>query len=179
MQSDCRKPSKRRNLTDKQQCFVSAYVETLDVPSAALAAGYNKRIAETVGERLLGQRRIVEAIARSGNKADDSIGRRGDEPITKSWITDELTELYRAVKACLPTPGSDDGRAPSGTSLQSAIKMLELLIKHLEDEGLQGREDQANSGPDLSRLSRDELRQLEAILARTVPEAGSAGARGA
>lgn len=178
MQSARRTPGKGRSLTDKQQRFVTAYVETLDVQSAALAAGYSKRTAKTVGGRLLGQRRIVEAIARSGKKVD-SVGRRMDVPITKSWITDELTELYRAVKACLPTPGSDDGKAPSGASLQSAIKMLELLIKHLEDEGLHAREDQANSGPDLSRLSRDELRQLEAILARTVPEAGSAGARGA
>jgi hypothetical protein len=57
--------------------------------------------------------------------------------------------------------------------------MLELLIKHLEDDGLKGRKDPEGSEPDLSRLDRDELRQLEAILARTVPETGSTDTRGA
>lgn len=52
MPSDCRKPGTRRGLTEKQQRFVSAYVETLDVPAAALAAGYSKRTAKTVGESL-------------------------------------------------------------------------------------------------------------------------------
>ena len=151
----------------------------LDARTAALAAGYSTRHAKAVGERLLAQRRIIEAIARQGNATQDGGDRRTSEPITKGWITDELTELYRTVKACLPTPGGEDGKAPSGASLQSAIKMLELLIKHLEDEGLQGREDQAGGEPDLSRLDRDELRQLEAMLARTVPETGSTGARGA
>lgn len=178
MRSDRRNPRKKPTLTDRQRRFVTAYVETLEVRSAAIAAGYSERHATAVGERLLGERRIVEAIARHGRASDTGGGRRAEEPVTKGWIIDELTELYRAVRACLPTPAGDTGKAPSGTSLQGAIKMLELLIKHLEDEGVHGREDQANSGPDLSRLGRDELRQLEAILARTVPEAGSAGARG-
>jgi Terminase small subunit len=174
-----RTPTKTKTLTEKQQRFVTAYIERLDVRSAAIAAGYSKRSAKAAGVRLLGQRQIIEAIARCGKTAQGGESRHKDAPITKSWITDELTELYRTVKACMPTPGVEDGKAPSGTSLQSAIRMLELLIKHLEDEGLQGREDQAKSEPDLSRLGRDELRQLEAILARTVPETGSAGARGA
>lgn len=178
MRTDRRNPGKKPTLTDKQQRFVTAYIETLEVQPAAIAAGYSKRSAKAVGERLLGQRRIIEAIARHGRTDAGDVSRRKDQPITKSWITDELTELYRTVKACLPTRDGNDGKAPSGTSLQSAIKMLELLIKHLEDQGLQGRDDQANGEPDLSRLGRDELRQLEAILARTVPEARSAGARG-
>lgn len=179
MRSDRRKPAKTRALTDKQRRFAAAYVETLDVESAAIAAGYSKRHARAVGQRLLAQTRIVEAIARSRHGSADGVGRPDGVKVTKSWITDELTQLYRAVKACLPKPGQDAGKAPSGTSLQSAIKMLELLIKHLEDEGLRGTDDPATSEPDLSRLSRDDLRQLEAILARTVPETGSAGARGA
>jgi hypothetical protein len=179
MRSDRLKSGKRPDLTEKQRRFITAYVDTLDAGTAALAAGYSKRHAKAVGERLLGQRRIIEAIARHGNSAQNDGNRQTGEPITKGWITDELTELYRAVKACLPTPGGEDGKAPSGASLQSAIKMLELLIKHMEDEGLQGREDQTGSELDLSRLDRDELRQLEAILARTVPETGSTGARGA
>ena len=174
---------KKQALTEKQRRFVTAYIEKLDSRAAALAAGYSKRHAQTVGERLLSQRRIVDAIARRGRAAnqDKSESRReglvAGGPITKSWITDELTELYRAVRAFMPTDGGAGAKAPSAASLQSAVKMLELLIKHLEDEGLNGAEDQADSEPDLSRLDRDELRQLEAILARTVPEAGSAGAR--
>jgi Terminase small subunit len=179
MRSDGLRSGKRPALTEKQRRFVTAFIETLDVHAAALQAGYSKRHAKAVGVRLLGQRRIIEAIARRP-KAGQGVGdHRTAQPITKGWITDELAELYRAVKACLPTAGGDDGKAPSGASLQSAIKMLELLIKHIEDEGLHRMEDQADSEPDLSRLDRDELRRLEAILARTVPETSPTGARGA
>lgn len=179
MRSDGRTTGKRQSLTDKQRRFVTAYIASLDAQSAAVEAGYSERHAKTVGGRLLGQRRIVEAIARHAKAGQDGGDHPTGQPITKGWITDELTELYRAVKACLPTPGDDDGKAPSGASLQSAIKMLELLIKHLKDEGLHRMEDHTDGEPDLSRLDRDELRQLEAILARTVPETGPTGARGA
>lgn len=171
--------TRKTGLTEKQRRFVTAYVETLDARSAALAAGYSKRSAKAAGERLLAQRRVVDAIARQGKAASHHGESLARETITKSWITDELTELYRAVKACLPMPGGDDGKAPSGASLQSAVKMLELLIKHLEDDGLRAGEDLASGEPDLSRLDRDELRQLEAILARTVPETSSTRACGA
>ena len=168
----------RHKLTDKQRRFVSAYVSTLDPRAAALAAGYSQRHAKTIGERFLGQRRFIEEIARHGLATDDSAAPHLDEPITRRWITGELTELYRTVRACLPAPGQD-GKAPSGTSLQSAVKMLELLLKHLEGQTPPSGAERAESEPDLSRLDRDELRQLEALLARTVPKAGSTDPRGA
>ena len=177
MRSSRVEPASKRSLTEKQKRFVAAYIGTLDPLAAARAAGYSERHAKAVAERYLGQRRFVEAIARYGSEATRSGGLKAGKPITKGWITDELTELYRAVKACLPTKGRDDGKAPSAASLQSAVKMLELLIKHLEDDGLKGRKHPEGSEPDLSRLDRDELRQLEAILARTVPETGSTDAR--
>ena len=177
MRSDESKAGKRQYLTDKQRRFVTAFTVSLDGQSAAIEAGYSKHHAKAVADRLLGQRRIVEAIARRAKSGEAGGNRPTDATITKGWITDELTELYRAVRACLPTPHGDGGKAPSGASLQSAIKMLELLIKHLEDEGFSGLEDETDGEPDLSRLDRDELRQLEAILARTVPETGPTGAR--
>ena len=48
----------------------------------------------------------------------------------RTWITNELSELYRTVKASLPTPGNQEGKAPSAAALQSVIRTLELLIKH-------------------------------------------------
>ncbi len=58
-------------LSEKQQHFVRAYVDTLDAHGAALAAGYSARTAGRRGERLLVQRPIIEAIARQarGNAA--------------------------------------------------------------------------------------------------------------
>ena len=118
------------NLNDKQQRFVAAYVEGLDPHKAALAAGYKPRGARRHGERLLGQRPIVEAIARrAGGGPAPSPART---PVTRAWITEELTDLYKTVKACLAGSGEQGGKAPSGASLQSVIKTLELLIKHLE-----------------------------------------------
>ncbi len=46
------------------------------------------------------------------------------------------------------------------------------LIKHLEAEGLGGAAEGGVPEPDLSRLTRDELRQLESILARAEGEPG-------
>lgn len=179
MRSGRGKSGTKLGLTEKQKRFVTAYIDSLDPRAAALAAGYSRRHAKTVAERFLGQRRFVEAIARHGRDTDTGGGLQAGEPITRSWIADELTELYGAVKACIPTQAGDEGKAPSGASLQSAVKMLELLIKHLEGEAQPGRNDPKGSEPDLSRLDRDELRQLEAILARTVTEKGPAEPRGA
>ena len=41
-----------------------------------------------------------------------------------------MTDLYKTVKACVAGSGEQGGKAPSGASLQSVIKTLELLIKH-------------------------------------------------
>ena len=51
----------------------------------------------------------------------------------------------------------------------------ELLIKHLEAEGFRGGAAGGAPEPDLSRLTRDELRQLESILARAEGEPGPEG----
>ncbi len=125
------------NLNEKQRRFVAAYVEGLDPHKAALAAGYKPRGARCHGERLLGQRPIVEAIARlaGGAPAPAASPPRTpitQTPITRAWITEELTDLYKTVKACLAGSGEPGGKVPSGASLQSVIKTLELLIKHLE-----------------------------------------------
>ena len=163
------------NLNDKQQRFVAAYVEGLDPHKAALTAGYKPRGARRHGERLLGQRPIVEAIARRAGGAPGPAPSPPRTPVTRAWITEELTDLYKTVKACLAGSGEQGGKAPSGASLQSVIKTLELLIKHLESEGLRGAAEGSVPEPDLSRLTRDELRQLEAILARAEGESGPEG----
>lgn len=165
-----------RPLTDKQQKFVVAYVDTLDPRAAAIAAGYSPRQAQRWGERLLARRQVVEAIARRGRGHSGTKDTTLHDPINRAWITAELTELYQTIKACLRAPGEGGAKAPSGASLQSVIKALELLMQHLEAEGPGGRAEESEGQPDLSKLSRDELRQLEAILARTQAEPGSAGA---
>ncbi len=163
------------NLNEKQRRFVAAYVEGLDPHKAALAAGYKPRGARRHGERLLGRRPIVEAIARLAGGAPAPAASPPRTPITRAWITEELTDLYKTVKACVAGSGEPGGKAPSGASLQSVIKTLELLIKHLEAEGLRGAAGAGVPEPDLSRLTRDELRQLESILARAEGEPGPEG----
>jgi len=78
--------AKKESLTEKQRRFVTAYLETFDARSAALAAGYSMRYAKGAGERLLAQRRIVEAIARQGKAAVCRGDGQANETITKSWI---------------------------------------------------------------------------------------------
>ncbi len=171
--------SSRRNLSERQRRFVSAYIGSLDPGAAAVAAGYSARRALQTGERLLSQRPIVEAIARRAGEGPEQDPVPQGSPITRQWITKELTELYRTVRSCLPGPGAEADKAPSGASLQSATKMLELLIKHLEEDGRDEGPGDGTGEPDLSRLSPDDLRQLEAILARTIAGSGAEGAGGA
>lgn len=172
-----------RTLTGRQRRFVNAYVETLDAPGAALAAGYSPRHAARMARTLLAKRFVIEAIIRAaralGEAAPTKHAARTDGPagITREWITAELTQLYETVKACLPRPGDEKRPVPSGASLQNAIRMLELLIKHLETDGLSETDQDGDDQPDLSKLDRDDLRQLEAILARTLPDAGPARTR--
>jgi hypothetical protein len=168
-------------LTQRQQSFVVAYIACLEPRQAALKAGYPPRAAAGQGERLLAQRPIVEAIARAVRDRPTQADATAEPPaprapFTKTWITDELTELYGMVKACLTAPAESGAKAPSGASLQSVIRTLELLIKHLEAEGLCQTEEGGEAEPDLSRLTRDELRQLEALLARAQPDSGPEGA---
>ncbi len=163
-------------LSEKQQHFVRAYVDTLDAHAAALAAGYGARTAGRQGERLLVQRPIIEAIARHARRNAAPEGAETQAPITRAWITEELTELYTAAKTCLPSAGEEGGKAPSAASLQNLIRMLELLIKHLEAEGFGAVGENDEAQPDLSKLSRDELKQLEAILARAHDKPSSTGA---
>ena len=165
-----------RKLSERQQHFVRAYVDTLDAHAAALAAGYGARTAGRQGERLLVQRPIIEAIARHARGNAVPEGAETQAPITRAWITEELTDLYTAAKTCLPAAGEEGGKAPSAASLQNLIRMLELLIKHLEVEGFGAAGENDEAQPDLSKLSRDELKQLEAILARAYDKPSSAGA---
>lgn len=157
-----------RKLSERQQHFVRAYVDTLDAHAAALAAGYGARTAGRQGERLLVQRPIIEAIARHARRTAAPEGAETRAPITRAWITEELTELYTAAKTCLPAAGEEGGKAPSAAALQNLIRMLELLIKHLEAEGFgaAGENDgavQHSDETDLSFYTDEELRQMRAI----------------
>ncbi len=164
--------------SERRQRFAAAYLDCLDPRQAALAAGYGARGAERHGQRLLADRRVVEAIARMTRAAKDAV-EPARELITRDWITRELTELYEMVKACLKAAGEAGGKPPSGAALQNVIRALDLLIKHLEIDGLHEAGEAREPEPDLSKLDREELRQLEAILARTRPGEGPTRTGGA
>lgn len=166
------RPKAPRRLTDRQQCFIAAYIDTLDSRAAAIAAGYAPARAESVAVRLLARRDVVEAIARSARTQAAAREPLAGGGITRSWISEEITDLYRIVKSCLPAPGEGDGKPPSASALQTVIRALELLIKHLETAGPGA--DAEEPEPDLSRLDRDELRQLEGLLAKAQGEPGPA-----
>ncbi len=87
--------------SERRRRFAAAYVDCLDPRQAALAAGYGARGAERHGQRLLADRRVVEAFARMARATKDVMEPGAAKPITRDWITRELTELYEMVKASL------------------------------------------------------------------------------
>ena len=51
------------DLDEKQQKFIDRYLTTLNPTSAAMDAGYDRKTADTIGLRMLGDPMIQEAIS--------------------------------------------------------------------------------------------------------------------
>lgn len=51
------------DLDEKQQKFIDRYLTTLNPTSAAMEAGYDRKTADTIGLRMLGDPMIQEAIS--------------------------------------------------------------------------------------------------------------------
>lgn len=143
-------------LTDKQQRFVTEYLVDQNATQAAIRAGYAKSGARTEGARLLANADIAALVKRKQAKVAEKA----------EWTAaDRLASLKSIHDASL-----EDDRRTAIVAIAEANKMSGSYPP------AQHRLAGPNGGPiqtvDLTKLSGDELAQLEAIFG---PLAGAAG----
>ena len=118
-------------MTDKQKRFITEFLVDLNATQAAIRAGYSRRTAYSIGQRLLKNVEVKEAI----NSAMKE--REARTEITADYV---LTNLREIVDRCMQkqpvfTKGEqvtdEQGRNVWTFNARDAIKALELLGKNL------------------------------------------------
>lgn len=152
-------------LTEKQKLFVNEYLIDLNATQAAIRAGYSKKNADKIGSELLGKTRVAEAI----HTAQEERAKR--TLITADYV---LTSLKNVAERCMeaePVMVKEGNEwVESGVykfDSSGANKSLELLGKHLKlftEKVEHSGEITQNVKQDMSKLSVEELKQLETIL---------------
>ena len=118
-------------MTAKQENFIREYLVDFNATRAAIKAGYSKRTAYSIGQRLLKNVEIQEAINSAINE------RQARTEVTADYV---ITSLYEVAERCMQAkPVIVKGQQitdEQGNNLwcfdaKNAIKSLELLGKHL------------------------------------------------
>jgi phage terminase small subunit len=134
-------------LTDKQKRFVAEYLVDLNATQAAIRAGYSQKTARSVGSENLTKPDIAAAIA----KAQAKIAKKAE--VSLETLLAELEEA-RAVAI------AEKQTSAAVSATMGKAKLTGLIVEKREHTG-------RNGGPiqtvDLTKLSGDELAQLESI----------------
>lgn len=118
-------------MTDKQKRFITEYLIDLSATQAAIRAGYSQRTAYSIGQRLLKNVEVKEAI-KSAMKE-----REARTEISADYVLTNLREIAERCMQKQPvfTKGEqatdEQGRAIWTFNARDAIKALELLGKNL------------------------------------------------
>lgn len=111
----------------KQRLFVQEYLIDLNATQAAIRAGYSKKTARSIGQRLLTKTDIQEAIEESQD------ARQKRTKITADYV---LTSLKEVSERCMQAePVLDRDGKPTGIyrfDSAGVNRALELLGKHLK-----------------------------------------------
>lgn len=102
--------AKVRKLNEKQLKFVEAYLDSMNITQAVLAAGYNMKpeAAAAHGSRLLKNVKIQEAL-REAREA-----RQSKLTVNAAWVLEQIAQIAQ-----------DEGAAT-----RDRLKALEMLSKH-------------------------------------------------
>lgn len=136
-----------KDLNERQRCFVQEYLVDLNATQAAIRAGYSRKTARSLGQRLLTKADIQEAI----QTAQDERSRRTG--ITQDRVLEELaaigfakaTDYAEAAgdtatirptgeltpKQAAAIAGLEAGKYGVKLKLHDKVRALELLGRHL------------------------------------------------
>ena len=118
-------------MTDKQNIFVQEYLKDCNATQAAIRAGYSEHTAYSIGQRLMKDVSIQEAI-RAG--MDD---RKERTRLTADYVIDNLREIAERCMQKSPVmvkgeqATDEEGRHIWTFDAKNAIRALELLGRHM------------------------------------------------
>ena len=118
-------------MTDKQNVFVQEYLKDLNATQAAIRAGYSAHTAYSIGQRLLSNVEISNAI----NSAMSERSERAK--LTADYVLQNLHEIAQRCmqKSPVMVKGEqaidDEGRHLWTFDAKNALRALELIGKHM------------------------------------------------
>ena len=118
-------------MTDKQNIFVQEYLKDCNATQAAIRAGYSEHTAYSIGQRLMKDVSIQEAIRKG---MDD---RKERARLTADYVIDNLREIAERCMQKSPVmvkgeqATDDEGRHIWTFDAKNAIRALELLGRHM------------------------------------------------
>lgn len=118
-------------MTHKQQLFILEYLKDFNATRSALEAGYSKKTAYSIGNELLKNPEIQEAINSAMKQREERT------EITQDYVLQNLTEIVERTMQRKPVMSKgEQATDENGNNLwtfdaKNAIKALELLGRHL------------------------------------------------
>lgn len=130
-------PGLPAKLTPRQARFVDEYLVDLNATQAAIRAGYSASSADVNGSRMLGNAKVVRAIAEKIEKRSQATS------LTAEYVVNSLMEVaerclqrrpvmvFDPVERSMVQATDDEGNHIWQFDSQGANRSLELLGKHL------------------------------------------------
>ena len=118
-------------MTDKQNVFVQEYLKDLNATQAAIRAGYSHKTAYSIGQRLLRNVEISNAINSAMSERSERTA------LTADYVLQNLHEIAQRCmqKSPVMVKGEqaidDDGRHIWTFDAKNALRALELIGKHI------------------------------------------------
>lgn len=155
-----------RKLTAKQALFVEEFLVDVNAKEAAIRAGYAEKRAKQEGYKLRRKPHVRAAIDKA------MAARLEHTKAGQEWVVARLVEnVERAMQLEPVTDGEGNSTGEHIYQGSVANKALELLGRHAgmfpnrhEHTGKNG--EPIKFRPDLSKLNKEELNELERILSR-------------
>ena len=118
-------------MTDKQNIFVQEYLTCLNATEAAKKAGYSENTAYSIGQRLLKDEAVQEAIRAGMNRRTERT------ELTQDYVLHNIKEIAERCMQKKPVivkgeqATDEDGNHLWTFDAKNAIRALELLGKHM------------------------------------------------
>ena len=118
-------------MTDRQNVFVQEYLKDLNATQAAIRAGYSQHTAYSIGQRLLRNVEVSQAI----NSAMSE--RQQRTALTADYVLENLHEIAQRCMQKSPVMVKreqaidDEGRHIWTFDAKNALRALELIGKHM------------------------------------------------
>ena len=118
-------------MTDKQNVFVQEYLKDLNATQAAIRAGYSQKTAYSIGQRLLSNVEISNAINSAMSERSERTA------LTADYVLQNLHEIAQRCmqKSPVMVKGEqaidEEGRHLLTFDAKNALRALELIGKHM------------------------------------------------